>query len=317
MMAVPIASVKVRDDGETNIRDWQGEDFDIGQLSRAKVDGGHHVSVCLPARDEAATVGAIVSAIRAALVDSWHLVDEVLVVDDGSTDATRAVAADAGARVVLASEVLPECGPRHGKGEALWKSLYAAKGDLLVFCDADVRDFSDRFVTGLLGPLLLEPDALFVKGYYMRPIDGVDGVDGGGGRVTELVARPLISLLFPDLAPIVQPLAGEFAGRRSVLEQLPFVGGYGVDLALLIDVASRFGLTSLAQVDLGSRVHRNRPLDQLAPQAVAVLHAALRRAGVDLPSNGSIPLAFPAGALDVPLSERPPMVEVAAYRDAQ
>ncbi|HUQ62682.1 MAG TPA: glucosyl-3-phosphoglycerate synthase [Acidimicrobiales bacterium] len=304
----------MRDDGVTNIRDWQGQDFEIGRLVDAKVEGGHHISVCLPARDEAETVGAIVSAIRADLIDTCHLVDEVLVVDDGSTDRTRVVAADAGARVVVASEVLPECGPGQGKGEVLWKSLYAAKGDLLVFCDADVRDFSDRFVVGLLGPLLLDAEAVFVKGFYTRP---VDGGEGGGGRVTELVARPLISLLFPDLGPIVQPLAGEFAGRRSVLEQMPFVGGYGVDLALLIDVASRFGLRSLAQVDLGSRVHRNRPLDELGPQALAVLHAALRRAGVDLPSDGSIALAFPGASLDVPLSERPPIAGVPAYREAQ
>jgi glucosyl-3-phosphoglycerate synthase len=268
----------------------------------------------LPARDEAETIGPIVTSIRQGLVDRWQLVDEVLVIDDGSSDRTTVVAADAGARVVIASEVLPTYGPGDGKGEALWKSLHAAKGDLLVFCDADVRDFSDRFVVGLLGPLLLDPGTGFVKGFYRRP---VDGADGGGGRVTELVARPLISLLFPELATIVQPLAGEFAARRAVLEQVPFVGGYGVDLGLLIDVASRFGLQALAQVDLGSRVHRNRPLDQLAPQALAVLHAALRRAGVDLPAGGSVALALPGELVDVSLSERPPMVDVPAYRQAR
>lgn len=312
MMAVQIASVKVREDGGTEMRSWDHRDLDPDSLAEAKSD--HHVSVCLPARDEAETIGPIVSSIREGLIDRWQLVDEVLVIDDGSCDRTAVVAADAGARVVLAADVLPDYGPGDGKGEALWKSVLAAKGDLLVFCDADVRNFSDEFVVGLLGPLLLDPGTGFVKGYYRRP---VDGGDGGGGRVTELVARPLISLLFPELSSIVQPLAGEFAARRAVLEQVPFVGGYGVDLGLLIDVATRFGVQSIAQVDLGSRVHRNRPLDQLAPQALAVLHAALRRAGVDLPTGTSVALALPGELVEVTLSERPAMVDVAAYRQAR
>lgn len=314
MMAVPIASVKVQDDGATDIRGWDHRDFEPGALAEVKAEAGYHVSVCLPARDEEATIGPIVAAIRAGLVDRNQVVDEVLVVDDGSVDRTAAVAAGAGARVVAASDLLPDCGPGHGKGEALWKSLYAAKGDLLVFCDADVRDFSERFVVGLLGPLLVDPRAQFVKGRYRRP---VTGADDGGGRVTELVARPLIAILFPHLAGVAQPLAGEFAARRAVLEQVPFAGGYGVDLGLLIDVAARFGAGALAQVDLGSRVHRNRPLDQLGPQAVAVLHAALRRAGVDLAPTGTVALAVPGALLDVPLSERPPMIDVAAYREAR
>ncbi|MEA2704488.1 MAG: glucosyl-3-phosphoglycerate synthase [Actinomycetota bacterium] len=258
------------------------------------------VSVCMPARNEEATVGAIVASIVEELVERHHVVDEVVVVDDGSTDATAAVAADAGAVVVSASSVLPECGPGTGKGEALWKSLYVATGDVLVFCDADLTDFDPAFVTGLLGPLLLDPtgrpDVGFVKGHYDRPV--------GGGRVTELMARPALGLFFPELLRIRQPLGGEFAARRAVLEQVPFVQGYGVDLGLLVDVAARFGPESIAQIDLGTRTHRNRGLDELGQQATAVLRVALRRAGVpDRPGWGEADVA-----------ERPPIVEVEAYR---
>jgi glucosyl-3-phosphoglycerate synthase len=253
---------------------------------------GRTVSVCLPARDEAATIGPIIDA----CLGLAPLVDEVLVVDDGSTDDTCAVAAGAGARVVRAGDVLPAYGPGHGKGEAMWKSLHAATGDVVVWCDADVQNFAPSFVTDLLGPLLTTDDVAFVKGYYARPLDGRPGE---GGRVTELVARPLIELLFPELAFVAQPLAGECAGRREVLERLPFVQGYGVDLALLVDVARGWGTGAIAQVDLGQRVHRNRPLAELAPQARAVMETVLSRAGV---------------GPRIELAERPPMIEVPEYR---
>ena len=272
------------------VRTWHHAELSEPRLRALK--RGRSISVCLPARDEAATIGAIVRVCR----DLRPLVDEVVVVDDGSTDDTRAVALAAGARVVAAADVLPECGPGSGKGEALWKSIHAAHGDLIVWCDADVRNFGPPFVTGLVGPLLTNDDVGFVKGFYDRPLDGRPGE---GGRVTELVARPLISILFPHLAPLVQPLAGECAGRREVLEQLPFVQGYGVDLALVVDVAARFGLGAMGQVDLGERVHRNRPLAELAPQAEAIIATALTRAGLPV-------------AVDV--EERPPMIEVPAYR---
>jgi glucosyl-3-phosphoglycerate synthase len=288
------------------LRSFEHLEFDAAELAERK--GPHVVSVCLPARDEAATVGAIVERIRRHLVEGTSLVDEILVVDDHSTDRTAAVAADAGARVVQAAEVLPEYGEGHGKGEAMWKSLHASEGDLIVWCDADVIGFEPHFVTGLLGPLLTDEAVAFVKGFYARPPVG----GGGGGRVTELVARPLLSLLFPQLASVVQPLAGEFAGRRGVLEQLPFVEGYGVDIALLIDVANVFGTEVMAQVDLGSRVHRNRPLDELSPQALAVMQAVLRRAGQDVPSIAA--LVRPGGSVEVvKAAERPPLATVPAY----
>ncbi len=260
-------------------------------------EDGTTISVCLPARNEAATVGLVVARIVDELTVRYPLVDEVIVVDDGSTDATVAVARAAGAVVVSASDVLPDCGPATGKGEAMWKALAASSGDVVVWCDADIRDFDPRFVTGLLGPLLGDSSVGFVKACYRRDLDGRPGE---GGRVTELVARPLLRLLFPHLVGFAQPLAGECAGRRSVLEQLPFAPGYGVDLALLVDVAAHLGVEAMAQVDLGHRSHRNRPLHELAPQAEAVLAVALARAASE-----------PSSVLS---GWRPPLVEVAAYR---
>ncbi|MGZ4110373.1 MAG: glucosyl-3-phosphoglycerate synthase, partial [Actinomycetota bacterium] len=252
-------------------------EFSPAGLAAVKAAQGTCVSVCLPARNEAATVGPIVETIRHDLMEQVALVDEIVVVDDGSSDATGPVAARAGARVVRAGEVLPEAGPGAGKGNVLWKSLYACGGDLLCWVDADIRGFEAHFVTGLLGPLLTRAELAFVKGFYRRP----DRDGDGGGRVTELVARPLLSELFPQLTGFVQPLSGEYAGRREVLDDLPFVEGWGVELGLLVDVVARHGLASVAQVDLGERRHRNRPLADLGPQAMAILVTALRRAGLD------------------------------------
>jgi len=253
-----------------------GRGWSAPQLVAAK--GATSVSVCLPARNEEATVGAIVTTIRRELMERGALVDELIVIDDHSTDRTAKVAADAGAVVVDAANVLTDHGIGHGKGEALWKSLHVSTGEIVVWCDSDISHFESRFITGLLGPLLTDPGVAFTKGFYERPEH--DGV--GGGRVTELTARPILQLLFPELAAVVQPLSGEYAGRRSVLEQLPFTVGYGVDLGLLIDVARLVGVEAIAQVDLGRRHHRNRTLAQLGPQARAVMQVALARAGVDV-----------------------------------
>ncbi len=292
------------------IRRFAATEFDVFDLSRLKVRQSSVVSVCIPARNEAPTIGAIVETMRRELVEAVPLVDEIVVVDDHSTDGTDTIAADAGARVVAAESVLVDYGEGHGKGEALWKSLYAAQGDVIVWCDGDVREWDPAFVLGLVGPLLARPDLAFVKGFYERPLDGRPG----GGRVTELVARPLLSLLFPSLAGIVQPLAGEYAGRRAVLEQLPFVEGYGVDLALLIDVAERFGIDRIAQVDLGVRIHRNRPLDELSPQAAAVMQAALRRAAPELVARAATLVRPDRDPVVIDGAERPPLVEVPGYR---
>ena len=290
------------------LRTFRSADFDAARL--VDVKAGRTISLCLPARDEEDTVGAIVRAVRTELVDRHGLVDELLVVDDHSSDRTAAVAAQAGAVVVAADEILPSYGLGHGKGEALWKSLAASSGDLVVWCDADVRNFDPSFVVGLVGPLLTRADVGFVKGYYERP----EGSGTGGGRVTELVARPVISLLCPQLAGFIQPLAGEYAGRRELLEQLPFVEGYGVDLGLLLDIERRFGLSAMAQVDLGERVHRNRPLDELSPQAMAVIQLALHRAAPTLATEVETLVRPGHEPLVVDVTARPPLVDVPEYR---
>jgi glucosyl-3-phosphoglycerate synthase len=250
--------------------------FDAASLAAARA--GRRVAVCIPARDEAGTVGAVVAGVCLALTAAGggvDLVEEIVVVDDGSRDDTAGVARRAGARVVRAPA-------GRGKGEAMMLGVEASDTELLVFLDADVTNFGPHFVTGLLGPLLTDwgpgqPDVALVKGYYERPLHGEPAA---GGRVTELVARPVIDLLFPHLSGVRQPLAGETAAPRTVLDKTGLAPGYGVELGLLIDVAERFGVEQVVQVDLGVRVHRNRPLSELRPQATDVLRAALGRAPV-------------------------------------
>ena len=273
------------------------------------------VSVCLPARDEAATIGPIVAAVQRELVEREGLVDEIVVIDDGSTDATAKIAAAEGAQVFAESSILPDLPSGTGKGNALWKSLYVCRGDVICWLDADIRNFDTAFVTRLVTPLLDDERVLLTKGYYRRPLNGEPS---GGGRVTELVARPLLSYWFPGLRDIIQPLSGEYAGRREILEGLPFVEGWGVELGLLVDLAQRYGTDVITQVDLGVREHRNRPLDELGPQALAIFLAALRRAGV----GDVAPLAAELVRFDddhervtvpVEVRERPPMRTIPAY----
>jgi glucosyl-3-phosphoglycerate synthase len=288
---------------------------DVDALVAAKQAAGTTISVCLPARNEEATVGQIVATVRRNLVEHSPLVDEVVVIDDGSTDATAEVASWEGARVLAVDDILPDLPRGSGKGNALWMSLYACDGDVVCWLDADVRNFGSHFVTRLLEPLLTEPRIGFVKGYYRRPLYGEAT---GGGRVTELMARPVISALFPHLAAFVQPLAGEYAGRRTLLETVPFVEGYGVEIGLLVDLVANFGIDAIAQVDLDVREHRNRPLDELAPQAMAILVTGLRRAGVPVDKRLAELVRYDdeqqPERIAVEIRERPPMVTVPAYR---
>ena len=283
-----------------------------------KREQGLKVSVCLPARNEEDTIGRICSTVVNELMERG-MVDELVVVDSGSTDSTRRVAAGAGAIVVAADELPPDLGHGEGKGEALWKSLSVLTGDVVVWLDSDTRNFSAGFVTNLVFPLLDDSELQFVKGFYERPLHlGADAGGGEGARVTEVAVRPLLSLLYPHLAGFVQPLSGEYAGRRRALLEVPFFTGYGVDIGLLVDMAGRFGLDALAQADLGLRVHRNRDLQALGRTSFQVLQTLLMRAedtGIlklreDLPASL---VQFPSGGAGDPVThelavvERPPM----------
>ena len=282
--------------------------------------GDSRVSVVLPALDEEATVGRIVRVIRRELVERRGLVDELVVVDSGSTDDTIAVARAAGADVVRREDVLSHLPPRPGKGEVLWRSLAATTGDVVVFVDSDLSDFTSTFVTGLLGPLLTDPAVQFVKATYDRPLNRPSDVQpAGGGRVTELVARPLLALHWPELTGFVQPLGGEYAARRALLERLPFACGYGVEFGLLVDTLEAVGLDAMAQVDLSRRKHRNSDLHKLGQMATEILQVAERR--LDLRGDEPVLLTQFArdGAgyrvIDTDMTEweRPPMVTVDGY----
>lgn len=312
--------------GSTEVGRWlrgnssRAEDWPVQALVRAK--GGTAVSVVLPACNEEGTVGPIVEMVRRELMERVSLVDELIVVDSCSTDRTAEVAAAAGARVVHQDDVLDHLPPLSGKGEALWKGLACSQGDVVAFIDADLVGCPPEFVTGLLGPLLVQPGIAYVKGCYRRALVQPGRVEpDGGGRVTELVARPLLNLHWPLLAGFAQPLAGEFAGRRAVLEAVPFATHYGVEIGLLIDLLELVGLDALAQVDLGRRTHRHQSNEALGRMAVQIMMTAQAR----LEGTGQRPAApvqfvqFRSrdGAArqvvvtDIAIPERPPLVTVA------
>lgn len=287
---------------------WQ--DWPLPELMATKAASGQRVSLVVPARNEAATVGAVVSRVREALVETVDLLDEIVVIDSDSSDDTYAVAADAGAVVHRSKDIRPDLGTYPGKGEAMWKSQFVTTGDLIVFMDADLLDWDTHFVPGLVAPLLTDPEVLLVKGVYERPYDG-GGSTGGdenryeGGRVTELVARPLISLHFPELAGLVQPLAGEWAVRRSHFASLAVPTGYAVELAALVDTVREHGIGAIAQVDLGRRAHRHQALRDLGAMATQVIASATSRLGVPAPDQVAVRHHGVDVDRVVPLTERP------------
>ena len=252
---------------------------DKKKLVEIKQEKGLKISLALPTLNEEKTIGKELVILKAELQKRYPLLDEIAVVDSGSTDRTREVAARYGADVYLAEECLPELRPYRGKGENLWKSLYLLSGDIIVWIDADISDIHPKFVYGVLGPLLLREEVKYAKAFYQRPLMLEKGVRTlGGGRVTEILVRPLLAAFYPDLASLLQPLSGEYAGRREVLESLPFQVGYGVETGLLMDIYARYGLGALAQVDMDSRIHRNRSLADLGKMAFGILHTFLSKA---------------------------------------
>jgi glucosyl-3-phosphoglycerate synthase len=253
---------------------------DVKRLVELKRGQGLTISLALPTLNEAETIGKIVTVLKTRLMDRHPLLDEIVVIDSGSTDGTVEIARSHGVAVYQHSEILTELGTFQGKGEALWKSLHVVRGDVVAWCDTDISNIHPQFVYGTIGPLLTDPRIAYVKGFYRRPLQFAGKLEtAGGGRVTELVARPLINLFYPELSGLLQPLSGEYAARREVLERLPFFTGYGVETGHLIDILENFGLNRIAQTDLGVRIHRNQELLDLSKMAFAIMQVALKRLG--------------------------------------
>lgn len=310
--------------GEANFH--HAEFSDLRRLVHLKEKQKVTISLVLPTLNEEATIGPIVRRAMREMVGRVPLLDEVLVIDSSSTDRTREIAEAEGARVVQHPDILTRYGAFHGKGEALWKSLFEATGDIIVWADTDVKNWHSRMVYGTLGPLLHEPRLQYVKGYYQRPIVE-DGIlkEGGGGRVTELVARPLLNLFFPELSGLIQPLSGEYAGRRSLLETIPFFTGYAVEIGHLIDATERVGIEGLGQVDLERRIHRNQELEGLSRMSFVILQAVMKRleerrkarlfaelgSTMKLPRSGRGRLSLEV--IELADVERPPMIRIPEY----
>jgi len=300
---------------------------DLSRLVELKTQQGVKISLAFPTLNEEATIGKEILILKTELMDRVPLLDEIVVIDSGSLDKTRSVAASFGAKVYESKNILPKYGTQRGKGENLWKSLYVLTGDIIVWIDADIHNIAPKFVYGLVGPLLDNPQISYVKAFYERPLKTPSGFfPTGGGRVTEILVRPLFSLFYPELAYLIQPLSGEYAGRRSLLERLPFSVGYGVELGHLIDIYHCASPDVIAQVDLDRRIHRNQSVEALSRMSFGILttffHRLKSRTDCSLDSVlHSFHIALhlkdnlhqPVRTEILPI-ERPPMVEIEEYR---
>jgi glucosyl-3-phosphoglycerate synthase len=300
---------------------------DLHKLVNMKNERELKISVALPALNEEETIGDIIHKIQRTLMQDVPLVDELILMDSDSRDQTRKIAEEAGIPVYIHQEILAQHKPRAGKGEALWKSLFVTEGDLIIWVDTDIRNFHPRFVYGIIGPLLQRPSLMLVKGFYRRPLRTNVGLQPGrGGRVTELTARPLFNLMYPGLSGIIQPLSGEYGGRREALEQMAFTSGYGVETSILIEAYERFKLSSIAQADLVERIHRNQDLANLSKMSFAIIQTVFskleKRHGREILEdvNRTMKMVrYEAGTYSLGVEkigelERPPMIKIPEYR---
>ncbi len=304
-----------------------GKFWDLQKLVEEKEKIGLSISLCIPTLNEEKTIGKEIIIFKSELMDRYPLIDEIAVIDSGSKDQTRQIAESYGAATYYSGDILPEHGFKPGKGENLWKAIYQLEGDIICYVDADIKNIHPRFVTGLVAPLIHRPEIQYVKAFYDRPLAFSGGIrPSGGGRVTEILVRPLFSLFFPELTALVQPLSGEYAVRREVLEEIPFPIGYGVETSHLIDVYQMRGLEAFAQTDLESRVHRNQSTRDLGKMAFGILQSFLRRLeSLDmvegLPEMATVFRQFQAEGnryeqvlKEIVEEERPPMISIEEYR---
>ena len=305
-----------------------GEFWDILDLVKEKEKKNLTISLCIPTLNEEKTIGKEVLILRSELMERYPLIDEFAVIDSGSKDKTLEVAQSYGADTYLASNILPEVGDKRGKGENLWKAIHQLKGDIICYVDADISNIHPRFVYGLVAPLIKHAEVQYVKAFYDRPLNYSSGLrSSGGGRVTEILIRPLFSLFYPELTNIIQPLSGEYAARREVLEMIPFPIGYGVETSHLLDLYEKFGMDAFAQTDLDRRVHRNQTTNALGKMSFGILQTFINR----LQSQGMIDRvpnmekfyrrfevedgAYNQLVQEVVEEERPPMIEIDGYRN--
>ena len=304
------------------------EFWDMQELVRAKREAGLTISLCIPTLNEETTIGKEIIVFKSELMDRYPLIDEIAVIDSGSSDRTLEIAASYGADTYLSSEILPQYGFKPGKGENLWKAIHQLRGDIICYVDADIKNIHSKFASALVAPLIYRPEIQYVKAFYDRPLAVSDDLrPSGGGRVTEILVRPLFSIFFPELTALIQPLSGEYAVRRDVLERLPFPIGYGVETSHLIDLYQLSGLNAFAQTDLDKRVHRNQSTTDLGRMSFGILQSFLDRLtkygmAKDLPEWHGFFRQFQAGGLrheqvtrEIFEEERPPMITLPEYRE--